>query len=144
MLLRIWQLMNLKEINESISNLTWSNYYHTTIYPYDRQTAIVGTLLTTLTETPDITTAECFNNMKAFNSLDLHHKSDILEQQANHLLTLEMEEFSVKLYTWDRFFIEQYFDEQQQVSGISIAGKNDMIKYLKRISLADLGYPTVV
>jgi len=82
--------------------------------------------------------------MKAFNSLDLHHKSDILEQQANYLLTLEMEEFSVKLYTWDRFFIEQYFDEQQQVSGISIAGKNDMIKYLKRISLADLGYPTVV
>ena len=79
--------------------------------------------------------------MKGFNSLDLYHKSDILRQQANYLLTLQMEEFSVKLYTWDRFFIEQYFDEEQRVSRISIAGKNDMIKYLKKINLADLGYP---
>jgi hypothetical protein len=82
--------------------------------------------------------------MKSFNSLDLHDKRDILKQQANYLLTLEMEEFSVKLYTWDRFFIEQYFDEEQQVSRICIAGKDDMIKYLKKIKLADLGYPTVV
>ena len=79
--------------------------------------------------------------MKGFNSLDLSHKSDILKQQANYLLTLQMEEFSVKLYTGDRFFIEQYFDEEQRVSRISIAGKNDMIKYLKKINLADLGYP---
>lgn len=82
--------------------------------------------------------------MKPFNNLDLHHKSEILKQQANYLLTLEMEEFSVKLYTWDRFFIDQYFDEEQQVSRICIAEKDDMIKYLKKISLADLGYPTVV
>jgi hypothetical protein len=81
--------------------------------------------------------------MKAFNSLDLYHKSDILKQLANYLLTLEMGEFSVKLYTWDRFFIEQYFNEEQRVSRISIAGKDDMIKYLKKINLADLGYPTV-
>jgi hypothetical protein len=82
--------------------------------------------------------------MKGFNSLDLYHKSDILKQQANYLLTLETEEYSVKLYTWDRFFIEQYFDEEQRVSRISIAGNNEMIKYLKKISLADLEYPTVV
>ena len=78
--------------------------------------------------------------MKGFNSLDLNHKSDILKQQANYLLTLEMEDFSVKLYTWDRFFIEQYFDEEQRVTKICIAGRDDMIKYLKKISLADLGY----
>ena len=82
--------------------------------------------------------------MKGFNSLGLHHKSDILKQQAKYLSTLEMEEFSAKLYTWDRFFIEQYIDEEQRVSRICIAGKDDMNKYLRKINLADLGYPTVV
>ena len=82
--------------------------------------------------------------MEGFNSLDLYHKSEILKQQANYLLTLEMEEFNVKLYTWYRFFIEQYFDEELRVAKISIAGNSEMIKYLKKINLADLGYPTVV
>jgi hypothetical protein len=121
-----------------------SNYYHTTTYPYSSQAAFVGTPLTTLTEPPTLLTADRFNNMEALNSLDLHHKSDILKQQANYLLTLEMGELSVKLYTWDRFFIEQYFDEEQRVSKISIAGRDDMIKYLKKIGQADLGYPIVV
>lgn len=82
--------------------------------------------------------------MKGFTSLDLQHKSAILKEQANYLLTLEMDGHSVKLYTWDRFFIEQYFDEERQVSRISIAGMDDMIKYLEKINLADLGYPTVL
>jgi hypothetical protein len=82
--------------------------------------------------------------MKGFNSLDLYHKSEILKQQANYLLTLEMEGFSVKLYTWDRFFIEQYFDEELRVVKICIAGNGEMVKYLKKINLADLGYPPVL
>ena len=82
--------------------------------------------------------------MKGFTSLDLQHKSDILKEQANYLMTLGMDGHSVKLYTWDRFFIEQYFDAEQQVSRISIAGMDDMIKYLEKINLADLGYPTAV
>ena len=82
--------------------------------------------------------------MKGFNSLDLYHKSEILKQQADYLLTLAMDENLVKLYTWDRFFIEQYFNGHQQVTNIKIAGVLDMIKYLKKISLSDLGYPTVV
>lgn len=79
--------------------------------------------------------------MKGFNSLDLYYKSDLLKQQANFLVTLEMTAFSVELYTWDRFFIEQYFDEMHQVSRISIAGKDDLIKYLDAIDLSDIGYP---
>ena len=82
--------------------------------------------------------------MKGFNSLDLYYKSDILKQQADYLLTMEIEEYSIKLYAWDRFFIEQYFDSEQQVIKISIAETLDMNKYLKDISLSDLGYPTVV
>jgi hypothetical protein len=82
--------------------------------------------------------------MKGFNSLDLFYKSDILKQQANYLLTMEVEEYSIKLYTWDRFFIEQFFNSEQQVTKINIAENLDMQKYLKNISLSDLGYPTVV
>jgi hypothetical protein len=82
--------------------------------------------------------------MRGFNSLDLYRKNDILKQQANYLLTIEMDEFTVKLYAWDRFFIEQYFNEEGQVVRICLAGKEDMTKYLKKINLADLGYPTVV
>jgi hypothetical protein len=84
------------------------------------------------------------NEMKGFNSLDLYYKSDILKQQADYLITIDIEECSVKLYSWDRFFIEQYFDAENQVSSITIASGLDMPKYLKTISLADLGYPTVV
>jgi hypothetical protein len=82
--------------------------------------------------------------MEGFNSLDLYHKSNILKQHAKYLLTIEMDDYSVKLYAWDRFFIEQYSDEHQQVTKINIAGSSDMAKYLKRITLSDLGYPTVV
>ena len=82
--------------------------------------------------------------MEGFNSLDLYHKSNMLEQQANYLLTLEIEDCSVKLYTWDRFFIEQYYNEEQHVTKISLATRGDMAKYLEKISLGDLGYPSVV
>jgi hypothetical protein len=82
--------------------------------------------------------------MEGFNSLDLYHKSNILKQQANYLVTIEIDEGTVKLYAWDRFFIEQHFDEEQQVTKINIVNASDMLKYLKKITLADLGYPTVV
>ena len=59
------------------------------------------------------------------------------------MVTLDLEESSVKLYSCNRFFIEQYFDEQLQVIKISIAKRSDMLKYLKNITLKDLGYPTV-
>ena len=80
--------------------------------------------------------------MKGFNSLDLYYKSDLLKQQADYLLTMKMKDYSVKLYTWDRYFIEQYFDVEQQVSKISIAAPVDMEKYLKLIGLSDLGSHT--
>jgi hypothetical protein len=79
------------------------------------------------------------NNMKGFSSLDLYHKSDILEQQADYLMTVQINQYSVKLYGWDRFFIEQYFDNEcEKVTRINIAGTADMRKYLENITLADL------
>lgn len=82
--------------------------------------------------------------MKGFNSLDLYRKSNILKEQANYLLEIEVDNYRVKLYAWDRFFIEQQFDEEQQVTKINIAENSDMQKYLQKITLGDLGYPTVV
>lgn len=82
--------------------------------------------------------------MEGFNSLDLYYKSNILKQQATYLLTLYIDVISVKLYAWDRFFIEQYFDEEQQVARINIAESGEMRKYLKSITLKDLGYLTVL
>lgn len=82
--------------------------------------------------------------MKGFNSLDLYRKSNILKEQANYLLEIEIDNYSVKLYAWDRFFIEQFFDEEQQVTKINIAKSSDLQKYLKKITLGDLGYPTAV
>ena len=81
--------------------------------------------------------------MERFNSVDLYHKSCILKQHANHLLRLELEDCSIELYAWERFFIEQHADGQQQVTKINFADKVDMLKYLERIVLDDLGYPTV-
>ena len=51
-------------------------------------------------------------------------------------------DYSVELYTWDRYFIEQYFDTEQQVSKINIAGPVDMEKYLNLIGLSGLGNPS--
>ena len=82
--------------------------------------------------------------MKGFNNLDLYRKSNILKEQANYLLEIEVDNYGVKLYAWDRFFIEQHFDEEQQVTKIDIVENSDMQKYLKKITLGDLGYPTVV
>jgi hypothetical protein len=83
--------------------------------------------------------------MTGFNSLDLRNKGDILRQQANYVLSIESEQYTVKLFTWDRFFIEEYFDnDQKRVTQIKLAGSQDVLKYLKLISLKDLGFPTAV
>lgn len=52
--------------------------------------------------------------MKGFNNLDLYRKSNILKEQANYLLEIEVDNYGVKLYAWDRFFIEQHFDEEHR------------------------------
>lgn len=83
--------------------------------------------------------------MKGFNSLDLFFKGDILRRQADYVLSVTYSHYTVKLYSWDRFFIEQYFDlEQQLITKITIAGQSDLTKYLNDISLADLGLLNVL
>jgi hypothetical protein len=83
--------------------------------------------------------------MKGFNNLDLFFKSDLLRKQAQYLVSTGYYHYTVKLFTWDRFFIEQYYDnEQEKITRITLAGKTDMEKYLKDISLSDLGLPVIL
>jgi hypothetical protein len=78
--------------------------------------------------------------MNGFNNLDLYFKNDILRKQANYLLSTGYYHFTVKLFTWDRFFIEQYYDNDlERITRITLATRKDLDKYLKDISLADLG-----
>lgn len=52
--------------------------------------------------------------MEGFKNSDLYHKSNLLKQQADYLLTIQLDDGSVKLYSWERFFIEEYLDDEQQ------------------------------
>ena len=78
--------------------------------------------------------------MKGFKTLDLYFKRNILKQQANYLISTIHLHYTVRLYSWDRFFIEQYYDnEMEQITRITLACHNDMDKYMNDISLADIG-----
>ena len=60
-------------------------------------------------------------------------------------MSVDYFQYTVKLYCWDGRFIEQYFDtEQREISRITLAGTKDLEKYMKDISLADLGLFTVL
>jgi|GEM_PF-2302743 len=79
--------------------------------------------------------------MEVFNNLGFREKCDILRRYAQYITSITYHQYTVKLYTWDRFFIEEYFDnELEDVTRISIAEDRDMLKYLRLISLTELGY----
>jgi hypothetical protein len=79
--------------------------------------------------------------MNVFNNLGLKEKCDILRKHALYVTAVSYYHYTIKLYTWDRFFIEEYFDnEQDEVTRITIAEHRDMMKYLDCIRLSDLGY----
>lgn len=79
--------------------------------------------------------------MKGFNNLDLYFKNHLLKQQAIYLLKTSVLHYTVKLYSWDRFFIETYFDTNTaRITKIKIAEAEDMEKHLVAISLCEIGY----
>jgi hypothetical protein len=78
--------------------------------------------------------------MKEFNSLELFFKNDILKKYAHHLISVDLYQFTASLYCWDKYFIEVcYNNQREEISRITLAKKTDLDKYLKAISLADLG-----
>jgi hypothetical protein len=78
--------------------------------------------------------------MKGFNNLELFFKKDFVKQNANFLISANYLRYIVNLYSWDKFLIEQYFDRgQNHITMVMLAGTKDLEKYMKEISLADLG-----
>jgi hypothetical protein len=78
--------------------------------------------------------------MRGYSNIDLYYKMNLLRKHAKLLFTTEHFNFTVNLFTWDRFFIEQYFDhDYEQISRISIANAEDMVKHLEQIDVSDLG-----
>lgn len=74
--------------------------------------------------------------MEVFNGLDLTTKQDIVRKHAALIFASPYFHYMVRLYSWDRFFIEEYYDtEEKRVTRISIASEADMGKYLSRIKL---------
>lgn len=79
--------------------------------------------------------------MYVFNNLGLREKCDILRKHAVYIMSVSHYHYTVKLYTWDRFFIEEYFDnEQDEVTRITMAEEHDMLKYTDLLDLSDLAF----
>lgn len=78
--------------------------------------------------------------MERFNSLELLYKNSLLKKHARALMATNYQHYTVRLYHWDRFFIEHYYDnERRQTTAITIANTTDLDKFMKNISIDDLG-----
>ena len=74
--------------------------------------------------------------MEIFNDLDLKSKKDIVKKHATLIFATAYFHYIVRLYSWDRFFIEEYYDtEERRLTRICIANDADMIKYTSKIKL---------
>jgi len=77
--------------------------------------------------------------MEVFNSLDFISKREILRKEARFIGSIIYNRFVIKLYTWQQYFIEQYYDtEAKMISRITVADDQDIDKYLDNISLTEL------
>ena len=78
--------------------------------------------------------------MDSFNDLEFNVKNNILKRYSHFIVSVEYYYFTVKLYSWNNHYIEEYYDnDEKKVSMITIADINSLDKYVKNISLSDLG-----
>lgn len=83
--------------------------------------------------------------MKGFNRLELCFKRIVVKELGVFLMSTDFFNYTVELYSWDVFFIEQYYDNiQGSITRITLACDKDMDKYMDDISLADLGLLTIL
>ncbi len=75
--------------------------------------------------------------MQPFGKLDLY--MTILRNQAQYIMTAEHRQYTVILYSWKEFFIEQYYNnELDTTERIALAGDEEMQKFLKQIEISEL------
>jgi hypothetical protein len=79
--------------------------------------------------------------MQGFNYLDLKTKSKILKERAVLVDELDYFNYRVNLYSWNRYFLEEYFEkEEKKVTRIAIATDKDLLKFIRNICISDLGF----
>jgi hypothetical protein len=79
--------------------------------------------------------------MEIFNNLSFREKCDILQKHGRYVASISYYHYIVKLYAWQRFFIEVYYDtEENEIARITMAADGELSKHLQDISLADISY----
>jgi hypothetical protein len=77
--------------------------------------------------------------METFNGLDMQSKTLLLGVYGHVIERISYFQYQVTLYSFDRFFIEEFFDtETKTVTRISVAEDRDLKKYLTHIDLSEL------
>ncbi|MBT1704512.1 hypothetical protein [Chryseosolibacter indicus] len=79
--------------------------------------------------------------MEVFDKLSFKTKGTILKRYADYVTVISFFNYKVKLYSWDGFFIEEYYNiEERKVTRISAVTERDLQKYIKKVSLNELGF----
>jgi hypothetical protein len=79
--------------------------------------------------------------MEIFNNLTFEEKCDIIRLYGRYVASVPYYHYTVKLYAWQRFFIEVYYDtEEDEIARITMAAENELNKHLQDISLTDISY----
>jgi hypothetical protein len=74
--------------------------------------------------------------MEGFDRLDFASKENAVSKFASLIFAMPYYHYMIRLYSWDRYFIEVYFDtEVKKVTRIARATDSDMEKYLSKIKL---------
>jgi hypothetical protein len=77
--------------------------------------------------------------MEIFNNLTFEEKCDIIRLYGRYAGSVSYYHYTVKLYAWQRFFIEVYYDtEEDEIARITMAEGNELNKHLQDISLAEI------
>lgn len=79
--------------------------------------------------------------VEVFNNLMFLEKCDILKKHGSFVLSITYYHYTIKLYSWDRFFIEEYFEnEEDEITRIKMVEGSDLEKYLHDITLSDIAW----
>lgn len=74
--------------------------------------------------------------MEGFDRLDFASKQNAVSKYAALVFAMPYYHYMVRLYSWDRYFIEVYYDtEVKKVTRIARATDGDLEKYLSKIDI---------
>lgn len=76
--------------------------------------------------------------MEVFNNLEFSVKCEILKRYAHFIHTITHYHYTIQLFSWDRYFIEVYYDtEEGEITRIIVADDREIEKHLGSIDLED-------